>query len=361
MHHRTLLLVLTTCAVAAGCRPDSPAARLARELTGAYPERAAPIGVVAPSTSRPRRLSCRWSRAASCGCGLTTAASPGPSSASGWARRCASASPTGCRNRRRSTGTASAFPTPWMGFPMSPSRRSSRAARSSTNSRPRTRARSGSTLTSVPASRSSAGSTACSSSKTPRRSRTRGTSCGCWTTGCSDETRQIFGRFNTPHDLMHDGRWGNFVTVNGRTDTRLDARAATHPPASAQHLERPRVRPRFRRPRSPDHRHRRAVPRAPDPARPFRAGSRQSRRSDVTLPIGPQSRSLPVVDWFYPDRPNHLADVFVDGVQAQPPAIVSVAGARARAGLVGGARHPGHASSFSSMRAGAASLALSGR
>ena len=39
-----------------------------------------------------------------------------------------------------------------------------------------------------------------------------------------DETRQIFDRFNTPHDLMHDGRWGNFVTVNGRTDTALAAR-----------------------------------------------------------------------------------------------------------------------------------------
>ncbi|WP_438016689.1 multicopper oxidase family protein [Sorangium sp. So ce315] len=28
-------------------------------------------------------------------------------------------------------------------------------------------------------------------------------------------------RFNTPHDLMHDGRWGNVITVNGSTDERL--------------------------------------------------------------------------------------------------------------------------------------------
>jgi len=39
-----------------------------------------------------------------------------------------------------------------------------------------------------------------------------------------DETRQIFDRFNTMHDLMHDGRWGNVVTVNGRTNSVLEAR-----------------------------------------------------------------------------------------------------------------------------------------
>ncbi|MBA3464162.1 MAG: multicopper oxidase family protein [Deltaproteobacteria bacterium] len=33
--------------------------------------------------------------------------------------------------------------------------------------------------------------------------------------------RQISPAFNTPHDLSHDGRWGNKITVNGRTDTQL--------------------------------------------------------------------------------------------------------------------------------------------
>lgn len=33
--------------------------------------------------------------------------------------------------------------------------------------------------------------------------------------------RQIEPSFNTMHDLMHDGRWGNLITVNGRTDTVL--------------------------------------------------------------------------------------------------------------------------------------------
>lgn len=35
---------------------------------------------------------------------------------------------------------------------------------------------------------------------------------------------QIDPRFNTRGDLMHDGRWGNVVTVNGRIDERLELR-----------------------------------------------------------------------------------------------------------------------------------------
>ncbi len=33
--------------------------------------------------------------------------------------------------------------------------------------------------------------------------------------------RQLVTEFNTPHDLSHDGRWGNVITVNARTDTAL--------------------------------------------------------------------------------------------------------------------------------------------
>lgn len=35
---------------------------------------------------------------------------------------------------------------------------------------------------------------------------------------------QVAPSFNTMHDLAHDGRWGNLITVNGRTDTVLEAR-----------------------------------------------------------------------------------------------------------------------------------------
>lgn len=34
----------------------------------------------------------------------------------------------------------------------------------------------------------------------------------------------LFSEFNTRHDLAHDGRWGNLVTVNGRITPRLEVR-----------------------------------------------------------------------------------------------------------------------------------------
>ncbi len=39
-----------------------------------------------------------------------------------------------------------------------------------------------------------------------------------------DRDGQIASAFNTPHDLSHDGRWGNVVAVNGRTDSVLHVR-----------------------------------------------------------------------------------------------------------------------------------------
>ena len=366
MHHRTLLLVLTTCAVAAGCRPDSPAARLARELRGRLPgTRGADRRRPHASTSRPRRPSCRWSRAASCASGPTTARCPGPSSASGWARRCASASRTGCRSRRRSTGTACACRTRWTASRTSPSRRSSRAARSSTSSRPRTRARSGSTRTSAPASRSSAASTACSSSRTPRRRPYARDVVWVLDDWLLDETRQIFERFNTP--ARPDARRALGQLRHRQRPHRHRAgraRRRAHPPAPAQRLERARLRARLRRARSPGS--------SPSTGSTCARRSRSAGSSwrpataldlDVTLPTGPQSRSLPVVDRFYPDRPEpprrHRRR---RRRRPQPPRIVPVAGARARAGLVGGARRSRSTQAVPPQRApGRRATASSGR
>jgi FtsP/CotA-like multicopper oxidase with cupredoxin domain len=36
-----------------------------------------------------------------------------------------------------------------------------------------------------------------------------------------DGAGQIVSQFNTPHDLAHDGRWGNAITINGSTNTAL--------------------------------------------------------------------------------------------------------------------------------------------
>src|SRR4029079_6434593 len=152
-----------------------------------------------------------------------------------------------------------------------------------------------------------------------------------------DETHQIFDRFNTPHDLMHDGRWGNFVTVNARTHTVLAARAEG------------RIRLRLLNPSN-------ARIYAPDfgglqpqiiavdglyLARPLplgRVGLVPGNRLDLDLPLPPAavSRSLPVIDRFYPDDPKHLADIIVDGTTGQaPPASRAPAHARVPAWSAG--------------------------
>jgi FtsP/CotA-like multicopper oxidase with cupredoxin domain len=40
-----------------------------------------------------------------------------------------------------------------------------------------------------------------------------------------DPAGQIDPRFNTRHDLMHDGRWGNVITVNGKSPEELTVKA----------------------------------------------------------------------------------------------------------------------------------------
>ncbi|HEY5453142.1 MAG TPA: multicopper oxidase domain-containing protein, partial [Polyangia bacterium] len=57
---------------------------------------------------------------------------------------------------------------------------------------------------------------------------------------------------------------------------------------------------------------------------------------DITLPAGPASRSLPVIDRFYEERTNHLADIIIDGATDRPvPAFASPAHARVPAWSAG--------------------------
>jgi FtsP/CotA-like multicopper oxidase with cupredoxin domain len=145
-----------------------------------------------------------------------------------------------------------------------------------------------------------------------------------------DETRQIFDRFNTPHDLMHDGRWGNFVTVNGRTDSALEARGGERIRLRLLNASNGRIyAPEFA---------------GLDPqiiavdglylARPIPLGRFELAPGnrldlDITLPAGPQSRALAAVDRFYAERPNHLANVVIDGAAAgAAPSFPSPARAR---------------------------------
>ncbi len=38
------------------------------------------------------------------------------------------------------------------------------------------------------------------------------------------DDKQVYNEFNTPMDLMHDGRWGNVITVNGKLNETLNTR-----------------------------------------------------------------------------------------------------------------------------------------
>jgi len=144
-----------------------------------------------------------------------------------------------------------------------------------------------------------------------------------------DETRQIFGAFNTPHDLMHDGRWGNFVTVNARRDTALAARGGERIRLRLLNASNARIY-------APDFGALEPQIIAVDGlylARPIPLGRFELAPGnrldlDITMPAAPASRSLPVIDRFYPDMPNHLADVVIDGAAGAPPRFPSPARAR---------------------------------
>jgi len=152
-----------------------------------------------------------------------------------------------------------------------------------------------------------------------------------------DETRQIFDRFNTMHDLMHDGRWGNFVTVNGRTSSVLEARGGERIRLRLLNASNGRIY-------APDFGALDARIIAVDGlylARPIPLGRFELAPGnrldlDITLPAGPASRSLPVIDRFYEERTNHLADIIIDGATDRPvPAFASPAHARVPAWSAG--------------------------
>lgn len=140
-----------------------------------------------------------------------------------------------------------------------------------------------------------------------------------------DETRQLFARFNTPHDLAHDGRWGNVITVNGRTETSLKVSAGE------------RIRLRLLnssngRAYAPDFSGLDAqiiavdglYLREPQPVGRFDLAP--GNRIDVDLTVrGSESRVIAIVDRFYPKRPNPLASIVVDGVAKEVPPFASPA------------------------------------
>lgn len=135
-------------------------------------------------------------------------------------------------------------------------------------------------------------------------------------------------QFNTPHDLMHDGRWGNVITVNGSIDERLTVRPGERIRLRLLNAANGRV---F----APDFSGLDARVIAVDglyTARPldpagFELAPGNRIDLDITVPPSAAGRQISVVDRFT-RRPNALASIDVSqGAAVQSPAFPSPAGA----------------------------------
>jgi FtsP/CotA-like multicopper oxidase with cupredoxin domain len=127
---------------------------------------------------------------------------------------------------------------------------------------------------------------------------------------------------------MHDGRWGNVITVNGRTSAQLIARAGDRVRLRLVNSANGRVfKPDFG-----------ALDvsiiavdglylREAIPYRGFELAP--GNRLDLDIRFGAATSGIsPVVDQFYDRMPNHLADIVVDGIAPSPRQFPSPAHAR---------------------------------
>lgn len=135
-----------------------------------------------------------------------------------------------------------------------------------------------------------------------------------------DEQGQIFAAFNMPHDLMHDGRWGNVVAVNGHTNERLAVRPGERIRLRLIDTANGRVfKPDFGALEPQIIAVDGLYLRQPIPYRGFEIAPGNRLDLDITLPAA-QSGTIAVVDRFYPPRPNPLGEIVVDGISDAPPA-----------------------------------------
>jgi len=128
--------------------------------------------------------------------------------------------------------------------------------------------------------------------------------------------RQVVPAFNTPRDLAHDGRWGNVITVNGRTDTSLQLGPGERIRLRLLNASNGRVYvPDFGE-LGPDVI---AVDglylRKPIPLERFELAPGNRLDLDITSG-GNTSRSIAVYDRFT-SRPNRIAELQVDGGEAR--------------------------------------------
>jgi FtsP/CotA-like multicopper oxidase with cupredoxin domain len=128
---------------------------------------------------------------------------------------------------------------------------------------------------------------------------------------------QIHDKFNTLHDLAHDGRWGSTITVNGRTDEKLAVASGARVRLRLLNASNGRIyAPDFTGldPKiiAVDGLYARAV----TPLGRFELAPGNRLDLDITVPAG--GRSLIVTDRFVPQRVNRLAEIEIDGSVATP-------------------------------------------
>ena len=139
---------------------------------------------------------------------------------------------------------------------------------------------------------------------------------------------QLVTRFNTLHDLAHDGRWGNVVTVNGSPAAVLRLRPSDRVRLRILNASNGRVY-------APDFSGLSAAIiavdgtylREPVPLGRFELAPGNRLDLDLRLassPAGP----IEIADRFYPARPNPLAQVVAEPGAGQPPEFPSPARAK---------------------------------
>jgi FtsP/CotA-like multicopper oxidase with cupredoxin domain len=139
---------------------------------------------------------------------------------------------------------------------------------------------------------------------------------------------EVDPRFNTLHDLAHDGRWGNLITVNGHVNPVLQVRPGERIRLRVLNAANGRVfLPDF------GALHPKIVAvdgllaREPVPLERFEIAPGNRVDLDIT---GPQALALevPVVDRFWPSAPNLLGTIRVDGEPVARPLFPSPARAK---------------------------------
>jgi FtsP/CotA-like multicopper oxidase with cupredoxin domain len=137
--------------------------------------------------------------------------------------------------------------------------------------------------------------------------------------------QQVEPAFNTMHDLAHDGRWGNLITINGRTNTVLALKPGSRIRLRLLNAANGRVfLPDFGALKPNVIAMDGLYSRAPFPLdRPEIApGNRMD--LDITVP-SKVALDVPVIDRYWPTAPNPLAVIRVDGEPVATPGFRSPA------------------------------------